>query len=71
MSKSLEHERQVKVTRGQSGAQSMSRTITIQGAITATEKYIIPHTEQPVLSGHLKIDKTKVLKTDVSLMKVG
>ena len=46
-------------------------TITIQGAITAAEKYIIPHTVKPVLSGHLKIDKTKLLKTDVSLMKVG
>ena len=28
------------------------------------------HTVKPVLSGYSKIDKTKVLKTNVSLMKV-
>ena len=28
------------------------------------------HTVKPVLSGHSKIDKTKVLKTNGSLMKV-
>ena len=28
------------------------------------------HTVKPVLSGHTKIDKTKVLKTNGSLMKV-
>ena len=27
-------------------------------------------TVKPVLSGHSKIDKTKVLKTDISLMQV-
>ena len=30
----------------------------------------IRHTVKPVLSGHSKIDKTKVLKTNGSLMKV-
>ena len=31
---------------------------------------IITHTVKPVLSGHSKIDKTKVLKRNGSLMKV-
>ena len=28
------------------------------------------HTVKPVLSGHIKIDKTKVIKTDGSLMQI-
>ena len=30
----------------------------------------VGHTEKPVLSGHSKIDKTKILMTNDSLMKV-
>ena len=33
-------------------------------------KYLKINTVKPVLSGHLKIDKTMVLKTNGSLMKV-
>ena len=33
-------------------------------------KTLIGHTVKPVLNGHPKIDKTKVLKTNGSLMKV-
>ena len=32
--------------------------------------YDMDHTVNPVLSGHLKIDKTKILMTNGSLMKV-
>ena len=32
--------------------------------------HLVTNTVKPVLSGHSKIDKTKVLKTNGSLMKV-
>ena len=35
-----------------------------------TDSLWLLHTVKPVLSGHLKIDKTKVLMENVSLMKV-
>ena len=39
----------------------------ISGMIIGLDK---KNTVKPVLSGHLKIDKTKILMTDTSLMKV-
>ena len=41
----------------------------VQNFRTLTYKNI-QHTVKPVLSGHSKIDKTKILKTNGSLMKV-
>ena len=37
--------------------------------VTVREEFFL-NTVKPVLSGHSKIDKTKVLKTNGSLMKV-
>ena len=37
---------------------------------TGLRTFICACTVKPVLSGHLKIDKTKVLKTNGNLMKV-
>ena len=34
------------------------------------DRYLDCHTVKPILSGHSKIDKTRVLKTNDSLMKV-
>ena len=39
-------------------------------ASNQTNKTISQSTEKPVLSGHSKMDNTKVLKTDGSLMQV-
>ena len=42
----------------------------IKGLCHTIFDLIITHTVKPVLSGHSKIDKTKILKTNGSLMKV-
>ena len=38
--------------------------------VHATVKYVLIKGKKPIFSGHSKIDKTKVLKTNGSLIKV-
>ena len=42
----------------------------MQGDIPVCIRYILDTTVKPALSGHSKIDKTKMFMTNVSLMKV-
>ena len=49
---------------------SVNLTVALSGPAYTRQSCLLISTVKPVLSGHSKIDKTKVLKTNGSLMKV-
>ena len=66
-SNSAKRQKSIKATIKTSRTKILTKEVWYEAKTTGTD---FNSTVKPVLSGHSKIDKTKVLKTDVSLMQV-